>query len=322
MPKFVMMPPQTPQQREWAARLSDTLPDYDVVVPESDEEARREIADADVAFGVVPPEALAAARNLRWLQAPHAAPPAGYYYPELVDHEVVVTNFRGIYNDHISTHIMMFVLALSRGLPFYVEAQRRREYDKDAPAHEYLYLPESTAVIVGVGGIGGETARLCNEFGMHVIGVDPRVEDAPEGVAELVGPHALDSVLPRADFVILTLPHTPESEGMFNAARFRLMKNSAYFINIGRGRTTKIDDLADAVESGVIAGCGLDVYEIEPLPADHRLWGLPNVLMTPHVAVKDGVHVDERRANIILDNARAFAAGEPLMNVVDKALWF
>jgi phosphoglycerate dehydrogenase-like enzyme len=122
--------------------------------------------------------------------------------------------------------------------------------------------------------------------------------------------------------VIVTYPHTPETEGLWNAARFRLMKPTAYFINIGRGRTTRIDDLADAVERGVIAGCGLDVFETEPLPADHKLWTLPNVLLTPHVAVRDAENLLERRYQVLLENARRFAAGEPLRNVVDKAAWF
>ena len=122
--------------------------------------------------------------------------------------------------------------------------------------------------------------------------------------------------------MISTVPHTPETEGMFNAERFGLMKSSAYFINVGRGMVCNIDDLADAIESGEIAGCGLDVYEIEPLPPGHKLWRLSNVLMTPHVAVRDAGDIPERRFQIILENARRFARGEELMNVVDKERWY
>jgi len=154
-----------------------------------------------------------------------------------------------------------------------------------------------------------------------VLGVDPRWElPAPE--AEHYNPEDLDGLLPQADVVIATTPHTPETEGMWHAGRFRLMKNSAVFINIGRGRTTKLDDLTAAIQNGDIAGCGLDVYEVEPLPADHPLWTMPNVLLTPHVAVKDAENIPERRYQILLENARRFAAGEPLRNVVDKAAWY
>jgi phosphoglycerate dehydrogenase-like enzyme len=156
---------------------------------------------------------------------------------------------------------------------------------------------------------------------MRVLGVDPRWE-LPAPDAEHHGPDELDALLPQADVVIATTPHTPETEGMWNAARFRLMKNSAVFINIGRGRTTRLDDLTAAIQSGEIAGCGLDVYEVEPLPADHPLWTMPNVLLTPHIAVKDAENIPERRYQILLENARRFAAGEPLRNVVDKAAWY
>ena len=252
---------------------------------------------------------------------PDAGPFPGYFYPDLIDHPVIVCNPRGIYFDHISHHVMMFVLALSRGLPFYVDAQKARKWDKQARKSPYVNLPDSTALIVGVGGIGHETARLCNQFGMEVLGVDSRPEYALPFV-ELYGPRHLDSLLPRADFVITTTPHTPDTEGMWNMARFKAMKNTAYFINVGRGRTTRIDDLTEAIEEGEIAGCGLDVYEIEPLPSEHPLWTLPNVLLTPHVATLDAENIPERRFRVMLENARRFAAGEPLKNIVDKSAWY
>ena len=156
---------------------------------------------------------------------------------------------------------------------------------------------------------------------MEVIGIEPRPEyDLP--YVEFHHPDELDSVLPRADFVITTVPHTPETEGMFDAARFALMKPTAYFINIGRGMVCKIDDLADAIESGQIAGAGLDVFEQEPLPSDHKLWSLPNVLMTPHVAVRAAENIPERRFRIILENARRFLSGDELTNIVDKSRWY
>jgi phosphoglycerate dehydrogenase-like enzyme len=321
MPKIVFMPPLDELKVQFAERLAVDLPEYQVVAPDTDEAAVRELPDADAAFGWVSPELLPHAGRLRWLQNPDAGPREGYFHQGLIEHPVVIANPRGIYFDHISHHIMMFLLALARGLPFYVEAQRDRQWKKDARPGPALDLPSTTALIVGVGGIGHETARLCQAFGMRVIGVDPRWEfDAPG--AERHAPEELDSVLPRADIVITTTPHTPHTEGMWNARTFGLMKNSAFFINIGRGRTTRLDDLCDALESGQIAGCGLDVFEIEPLPADHRLWTMPNVLLTPHIAVRDAENLPERRYQVLLDNARRFAAGEPLKNVVDKAAWF
>ena len=134
-------------------------------------------------------------------------------------------------------------------------------------------------------------------------------------------PEHLDELLPRADFVILTVPHTPETEGFMHTERFGRMKRTAFFINIGRGMTTRLDDLVEALRSGRIAGAALDVFEQEPLPPDHPLWEAPNVLLTPHVAGY-GPYLDDRRREIVVDNARRFVADEPLRNVVDKAHWF
>jgi phosphoglycerate dehydrogenase-like enzyme len=318
---FLMLPPQTATTREWAKRLASALPELSVVVAEDANEAVRAVGLAEAAYGTMPRALLEHAARLRWLQAPQAAPPAGWYYPELIAHPAVVTNFREIYNDHIGAHIMAFVLAFARGLHQYLPQQLKREW-RPAPSDTgIIHLPEATALIVGVGGIGAEAARLAAAFGMRVIGVDARRREAPPGVAELHGHEALDALLPRADFVILTVPHTPATEGFMHRARFRLMKRSAFFINIGRGMTTRLDDLAAAIQAGEIAGAGLDVFEQEPLPADHPLWTMPGVLITPHTA-GFGPYLDDRRYDILLDNSRRFLSGQPLRNVVDKSSWF
>ena len=321
MTTLLMLPPQTETTRQWAARVAAALPDLSVVVAEDEAHAAREIGRAEAAFGTITPGLLGHAARLRWLQAPQAAPPAGFYYADLIAHPVVITNFREIYNDHIGAHIMAFVLAFARGLHDYLPRQLRREW-KPAPLDGgVVHLPEATALIVGVGGIGGETARLCEAFGMRVIGIDARRRDAPPGVVKLDGPEALDALLPEADFVILTVPHTPETEGLMHRGRFRRMKRSAFFINIGRGMTTRLDDLVAALRAGEIGGAALDVFEQEPLPADHPLWIMPNVLITPHTA-GHGPYLDDRRCEILLDNCRRFLAGQALRNVVDKARWF
>jgi phosphoglycerate dehydrogenase-like enzyme len=316
-----MLPPQNEISRGWGRRLAAEMPDLRVAVAESDADAAREIADADAAFGPLPEALLKRAAKLRWLQAHHAAPPAGYYYPALIAHPLVVTNMREIYNDHIGAHIMAFVLAFARGLHYYIPQQLRREWKKPPEDTGVVHLPESTALIVGLGGIGAEAARLAAAFGMKVLATDARRTAPTPGVAELHPAEAMDALLPRADFVILTVPHTPATEGFMNRARFGRMKPSAFFINIGRGMTTKLDDLVAALRAGEIAGAALDVFEQEPLPADHRLWTMPNVLLTPHMAAY-GPYLNERRYEIIRDNCRAFASGKPLRNVVDKANWF
>lgn len=303
---------------EWPKKLKEAIPDIEVHLCRSVGEAMEVIGEVDAAFGDIAPELFARARKLRWIACPQAGPRAGYYHKALIESDVVVTNTRGIYNDHISAHIMAFVLAFARGLHVYIPQQLEQNWQ---PGYEPVYLPESTAVVIGAGGIGGETCRLCAAFGMTVLAVDPRVESPPPGVAELHRPDALDSVLPRGDFVIVTVPETPETQRMFNLRRFQLMKPSAFFINIGRGATVVLDDLVAALRDGYIAGAGLDVFEIEPLPSDHPLWTMPGVLITPHVAGV-GPYLDDRRTELFIDNCKRFNEGRPLRNVVDKARWF
>src|SRR6266705_6887071 len=167
---FLMLPPQSETTREWAQRLAEATPELEIIAPETMEGAEQAIGHADGAFGRIPPALLARAEKLRWLQAPQAAPPAGYYYPELIAHPVVITNFREIYNDHIGAHVMAFVLAFARGLHVYLPQQLRREW-KPAPREDdtIVHLPEATALIVGVGGIGAEAARLAAAFGIKVV---------------------------------------------------------------------------------------------------------------------------------------------------------
>ena len=303
---------------EWPALLREAIPDIEVNVARSVGEAMEMIGEADAAFGNIVPEVFDKRAKLRWIACPQAGPAAGYYHEDLIGSDVTVTNTRDIYNDHISNHIMSYVLAFARGLHTYVRQQVNSEWK---PGYEIVNLPDSTAVVVGIGGIGGETARLCSEFGMEVIGVDPRVKSSPKGVSEIVPPESLNEALPRADFVIVTVPETPETQRLFTIEKFRLMRPSAHFINIGRGATVVLDDLVAALDGGEIRGAALDVFETEPLPADHPLWRMPNVIITPHCAGA-GPYLDDRRTELFIENCVRFDRGQELKNVVDKENWF
>ncbi len=318
MPTFLMLPPIDAEQRAWAERLNADCPELDVKVVEDEAELPQALSSADAGYGWVPPNLLPFAKNLKWMQNPMAGPPPTYYYRELVEHPVVVTNPRGIYSDHIAHHILMYMLALSRGLPYYLDAQRKSRWDNRARRRGYVDIANSTVLINGVGGIGAETGRLCLAMGAKVVGLDPRCEQPVD--FEVSPPEALDDLLPSADFVVTTVPHTHDTEFMWHRERFESMKPSAYFINIGRGMTAKLDDLVDVLQKREIAGAGLDVFEIEPLPDDHPLWQCENVIITPHVAVADAANISERRYELLLDNAKRFITNEPLRNVVNKAL--
>jgi phosphoglycerate dehydrogenase-like enzyme len=166
-----------------------------------------------------------------------------------------------------------------------------------------------------------QASKQCAVFGMRVLGIDPRVTQPPAGTADLATPDRLEERLGEADFVIVTTPETPDTLGMFNARLFSHMKRGAYFINIARGRCVVTQDLIAALQSGQLAGAGLDVADPEPLPSESPLWGMPNVLITPHVAIL-GTPYRQKWEAILLENCRRFAAGQPLLNVVDKEKWF
>ena len=156
------MPPQSDTTRDWAKRLAEIVPEARVIVAEDADTAAREIVDAEAAFGWLGSDLLLKVTKLRWLQAPQAAPPAGYYYPELIAHSVVVTNFREIFNDHIGAHILAFVLAFARGLDICIRQQFRREWKKSpAESGDVVHLPKATALILGVGGIGSKRHVYC-----------------------------------------------------------------------------------------------------------------------------------------------------------------
>jgi phosphoglycerate dehydrogenase-like enzyme len=304
----------------WAEEVARTAPGLQVRVAPDRSAALRMLPEADAAFGTLDAQLLARAPKLAWLQAPQAAPPAGYFFPELVAHPVQVTNFRGIYNDHVAIHAVAMLLALARGLPTYIRQQSRGEWIRHLADEDVLHLPESTVLVVGVGGIGAEIARMVRALGATVIGVDPRRTEPMEGVA-ICAPAELDRLLSRADAVIVTLPHTPESEGLFDERRLALMRPGGLLVNIGRGATVRLAALTQALKQGRLGGAALDVFEQEPLPPDHPLWRDPRALLTPHIAVV-GPYILERRLGVLCDNAQRFEAGLPLRNVVDKALWY
>jgi phosphoglycerate dehydrogenase-like enzyme len=302
----------------WPGLIDRAIPDMEIHLTRSPEQAAPLIGEVDAAYGWIDPDLFAEARALKWIQSPQAGPDPSFFHSALVASDVVVTNMAGIFSDHIAAHIMAHLLGFARGLPTYSQRQAARDWRPGAPT---VYLPESRALIVGVGAIGAETARLCAAFGITVTGIDARLTDPPEGVETMLPPDALDDALGAADFVILTVPETPATQRFFNAAKFAAMKDTAFFINIGRGATVVLDDLDAALRARTIAGAALDVFEIEPLPKDHPLWDAPGMVINPHVAAT-GPYLDDRRTEVFLDNCRRFDASEPLRNVVDKANWF
>jgi phosphoglycerate dehydrogenase-like enzyme len=299
----------------WPQKIREAVPGAVAKIYADPSDAALDIETADAAYGSVPPELFARAKKLRWICASRAGLGGAYFYDALANSDVVVTGMHGSYNEHLSTHAVAFLLAFARRFDHYLPQKRWQR----GPG--MIDLPSATVLIVGVGGSGGVAARECAAFGMRVLGIDPRVKERPPGMAELDTPDRLEARLGEADFVIVTTPETPQTLGMFNARLFARMKEGAYFINIARGRCVVTQDLIDALRSGRLAGAGLDVVDPEPLPPESPLWTMPNVLITPHVAIL-GTPYRQRWEAVLLENCRRFAAGRPLLNVVDKKEWY
>jgi phosphoglycerate dehydrogenase-like enzyme len=306
-----------PRGQQWLAALQAAAPDVQIIEA-VEAEVPEALRTAEAFYGTIRPEWLAAAPRLRWIQSPVAGLEHSMF-PGLVASPVLLTNMRGIYSDHIADHAYALLLALARGLPQFMRRQARHEWStKDL---RVVHLPDAALGIVGLGGIGRELARRANTSGMTVRAVDARAEEKPEVVDELWPATQLRELLERSDFVAVCAPHTPETECLLDREKLGWMKPTAHLINISRGIIVDLAALTEALRQGRLAGAALDVFETEPLPADHPLWDMENVLITPHAAWM-GPDSEARRLDVLRDNLRRFVAGEPLLNVVDKARWF
>jgi phosphoglycerate dehydrogenase-like enzyme len=330
--KLLIYPAVSPER---VARIRAAAAPMAVIQAEDEKQALTEIPDADALFGYLTPAMLQAARKLRWAQAPTASMEK-YLYPELVTAPVIVTNMRGIFSDVIADHVFGFILCFAKNFHIYIRQRMRGEWralgraanelpgyagpgEVSAADRAAISLADSTLGIVGMGGIGSATAQRGLAMGMRVLAVDPVATDAPAGVS-LWRPERLDEMLGKSDFVVIAAPHTPATYKLFNRDRLRHMKRTAYLINVGRGVIVDLVDLTAALAAGDIAGAGLDVFEIEPLPQAHPLWKMENVIITPHIAAAS-TRIAERHLKTLLDNLRRFVAGQPLRNVVDKQHW-
>lgn len=291
-------------------------PNLRVVLSRDREEIEGLLGEIEIVAGQIPRELLAKAPRLRWYQQWGAGSDWLLRHPDAATADFILTNASGVHAIPISEHILALMLAFARSLPRALTDQRDGKWNRDGGSNVFE-LAGKTMLLVGVGAIGARTARLASTHEMHVIGVRRNPSQGVEGVAHMHGNDELPELLPKADFVVLTVPLTSETEGLIGEAELRAMKESTYLVNIGRGGTVREDALVRALREGWIAGAGLDVFEEEPLPAESELWEMENVIVTSHYSGSTPLY-DERALQIFLDNLQRYRAGKPLRNVVDK----
>ncbi len=308
-----------PVEQRHLQQLAEAAPDAEIVNA-GQEHIAEQLPTTDIFCGhakvPVPwPEVVQAGR-LRWIQS-SAAGLDHCLTPEVIDSSITVTSASGLFADQVAEQTLALLLGILRGLPTFFRAQQRREFIR-RPTKD---LHEATVGIVGFGGNGRRLAETLAPFRTSIYATDVFPIDRPDFVRALWPAEKLDELLQLSDIVVLALPLNGETRGLFDAQRFAKMKPGAILINVARGPIVREEALVDALQSGHLAAAGLDVTEIEPLPESSRLWGLPNVLITPHVGAQSVRRIDDT-TRLICDNLRRYQAGEPLRNVVDKQRGF
>jgi len=288
------------------------------IVPVTRDTVTKEIGDADAFIGELTPEQVRAGKNLQWVQIMSAGAERVLHLSggnDLRDSKIVLTNNRIVQGPEIADHAMAMLLTLSRGINKFIMDDHSENWQPRP--YKGIELNGRTAVIIGVGGIGTQIAVRAAAFGMNVIGVDPQDIPFQPSIKRVVKPDQLDEVIPLADVVFISAPHTPESHKMMGPREFELMKQDSYFIAVSRGGLYDMNGLVKALDSRRLSGAGVDVTDPEPLPKGHPLWKFDNAIVTPHIAGRS----DKDRARMvstIKENIARFADGKPLVNVVDK----
>lgn len=279
------------------------------------------LGSSEIAFlAEMSPEQLAGAPALQWIHSP-AAGVGGMLFPRMRESPIVISNSRGMSGVAIAEHVLALTLALFRKLPVVLRSQAARLWAQDEIfAHPRARtLAGSSALVIGLGGIGSATASRFAALGATVHGIRRSTDrPIPEGVATVSTPDQLLDRLPEADLVVLAAPQTATTRSMIGGRELEAMRHDAVLINVSRGKLVDERALAAALAAHAIGGAGLDVFEHEPLDPSSPLWTLPNVIITPHVS---GFRADhwEAATGLFAENLRRFDAGEPLLNVVDKA---
>jgi phosphoglycerate dehydrogenase-like enzyme len=273
-----------------------------------------EIVNADALISPqITRDQLRSAKNLRWLQILNSG--VEDVAPLTRETNITLTNLKVVLGPEVADHAMALLLALTRGLNETIPA--RGKWEPPENVAQLTELNGKTAVIIGVGGVGTQIATRANAFGMSIIGVDLKDAAPAAFIRQMVKPGQIDSVLPLADVVFVTVPETPATKGMIGTAQFQQMKRGAYFIAVSRGTVYSMDGLVQALSSKRLAGAGVDVTDPEPLPRNHPLWKFKNVVITPHIAGASDRSL-ARVLELLRENINHFAAGEPLLNTVDK----
>lgn len=288
-------------------------------IPEGEKLTPEVLAECDAFLGHMPPELLIHSKNLKWFQSGGVG--VEYYLgDDALPRDVIFTNSTGAFGQAVAEHAFAMLWALYKKLHLYRDQQDKRIWND---LNGVATVCGKTVLLLGVGDIGCMFAKMVKAFACRTIGVRRTAGLPPEHIDEVYGLARLDEMLPRADIVMMSLPGTKETKGVMGARRLGLVKPGAILLNVGRGGAVDTEALCDAVEKGVIGGAGLDVTDPEPIPPEHRMWGIANIVVTPHIA--GGYRLQEtldRAFEIALRNLRLLVTDKPPINLIDTQLGY
>ncbi|TYS61323.1 D-2-hydroxyacid dehydrogenase [Sutcliffiella horikoshii] len=303
-------------EQDYTNQIKELAPQFEVIVGKDKEIWEPYAKEAEVVVGWkkdLEKLSLVEGSNLRWIQS-WSAGVNSMPLPTLAEKGILLTSANGVHAYPISETIFALMLSLTRKIHTYVKQQQQKDWHH---AQMNLEIHEKTIGIVGVGEIGKETARIAKAFRMNVIGVRHSGK-AADNVDEMFTPDRLHEVLPKCDYVVITLPLTDETDGMFGLEEFKRMKKTAFLINIGRGEVIVEHELVQALQEGVIAGAGLDVFTKEPLEEKSPLWDMDHVIITPHTSGSTEHYTKRVMEDIFIPNLKQYLKNEkPLKNLVD-----
>ncbi|WP_346899028.1 D-2-hydroxyacid dehydrogenase [Clostridium sp. UBA7503] len=294
--------------------LMSVAPGYNFIFTSAKEINRESLEDAHIIIGNPPLDMVKGCKNLKWLQLDSAG--ADFFVKEgVLPRGVKLTNSTGAYGLAISEHMIGVLLSIYKKLYLYRENQNNNIWKNEG---EVKSIYGCTALVIGLGDIGGDFAKRIKALGGYTIGVRRSDTNKPEYLDELYLMDKIDELLPKADVVALSLPETKETYKLFSKEKISKMKGGSVLINVGRGTAIDTEALCDALESGKLLGAALDVTDPEPLPKDHRVWGIKNAIITPHVSGNYNLKETHHRiVKIAVNNLERFIKGEELRNVVN-----
>ncbi|MFC2060173.1 D-2-hydroxyacid dehydrogenase [Chloroflexota bacterium] len=275
------------------------------------------LGEAEVIFGgsLFPDNLASRSPNLKWVHILNVGIDR-YRSMDFFDSNLIITNSRGCSSISIAEHVLAFMLMLAKDATRLVANKQKKQWERFTT----LELRDRTVGLIGLGGIGTEIARLAKGFGMKVIATRRsavRLETDVSGVDELYPVKDLHKILRNSDFIVIAAPLTTETRGMIGETELRVMKPTAYLVNIARGAIVDESALVRALKEGRIAGAGLDVFTTEPLSPESELWELPNVTLSSHMAAASG-RLPQRMVELCCENLKRYLAGEEMINVIDR----